>query len=176
MKYTMNGKHISISDAMMERAQKKLGKFEKFFKPESEAFLTFNLEKGRFIFEATIQSKGMFIRAEETSEDMYSSIDLVVDKLERQIRKYKTRLGKRIHQEQMVPDNYEIEEEIEEEEFHPILKTKRFALKPMDPDEAILQMNLLGHTFYVFSNADTERVNVVYKRKNGSYGLIEPEL
>lgn len=175
MKFIMNGKNTSISNAMMEKARKKVGKFEKFFKPDAEAHLTFDVEKDRNIFEVTIQSKGLFIRAEEVSDDMYASIDLVIEKLERQIRKYKTRLANRIHQESMVAENYDIPEEIEEEEDHPAFRTKRFAFKPMDPEEAILQMNLLGHDFFVFSNGDTEKVNVVYKRKNGQYGLIEPD-
>lgn len=175
MKFVVNGKNTSVSEAMLEKAQKKVGKFAKFFRPDTEAFLTFDVEKDRNIFEVTIKSKGLFIRAEETTDDMYASIDLVIEKLERQIRKYKTRLGKRIHQEAMVPENFEIEEPIDEEEEHRLVRTKRFPLKPMDVEEAILQMNLLGHTFFVFSNADNEQVNVIYKRKDGNYGLIEPE-
>ena len=120
-------------------------------------------------------SKGIFIRAEETTDDMYASIDAVIDKLERQIRKNKTKLGKRIYQEGVIPDNFLIDENIEEESNYKIMKSKRFAIKPMSVEEAILQMNLLGHTFFVFSNGDTEEVNVVYKRKDGNYGLIEPE-
>lgn len=175
MKFIMNGKNTSISSAMMDKAQKKVGKFEKFFKPDAEAHLTFDVEKGRYIFEATIQSKGLFIRAEEATDDMYASIDMVIEKIERQIRKNKTRLANRIHQESMISENFDIQEDIEEEDEQPIMRTKRFAFKPMDPEEAILQMNLLGHDFFVFSNGDTEKVNVVYKRKNGSYGLIEPD-
>jgi putative sigma-54 modulation protein len=106
---------------------------------------------------------------------MYASIDAVIDKLERQIRKNKTKLGRRIHQEAFVPDNFQIDEQIEEENSFKIMKSKRFAIKPMDVEEAILQMNLLGHNFFVFSNSETEEVNVVYKRKDGNYGLIEPE-
>ena len=131
--------------------------------------------KNRNIFEVTILSKGLFIRAEETTNDMYASIDAVIDKLERQIRKNKTKLGRRIHQEAFVPDNFQIDEQIEEENSFKIMKSKRFAIKPMDVEEAILQMNLLGHNFFVFSNSETEEVNVVYKRKDGNYGLIEPE-
>jgi putative sigma-54 modulation protein len=175
MKYVTNGKHTSVSASMMEKAQKKVGKFEKFFRPDAEAHLTFNVERGRYIFEVTISAKGMFIRAEESSDDMYASIDMVIEKLERQIRKYKTKLGKRIHQDAMVAENFEIAEPVEEEEDLPIVRTKKFALKPMDLEEAILQMNLLGHSFFVFSNASDERVNVIYRRRDGSYGLIEPE-
>ena len=176
MKFVMNGKNTSVSQAMMDKAQKKVGKLEKFFRPDTEAHLTFEVEKDRNIFEVTIQSKGLFIRAEETTGDMYASIDLVMDKLERQIRKYKTRLGKRIHQEAMVPENFEVEESIEEDEELQVVRSKKFALKPMDVEEAILQMNLLGHSFFVFSNSEDETVNVVYRRKDGHYGLIEPEV
>lgn len=175
MKFYMNAKNTSVSEAMQEKAEKKVGKFAKFFRPDTEAHLTFDVEKDRNIFEVTLKSKGLFIRAEETTDDMYASIDLVIEKLERQIRKYKTRLGKRIHQEAMVPENYDIEEPIDEESEHRIVRTKRFAFKPMDVEEAILQMNLLGHAFFVFTNAEDEQVNVVYKRKNGDYGLITPD-
>jgi putative sigma-54 modulation protein len=175
MKYIVNGKNTEVSEALKEKAIKKLNKIEKFFKADTECHLTFTVEKNWHILEVTIMSKGLFIRAEETTDDMYASIDAVIDKLERQIRKNKTKLGKRIHQESVVPDNFLIEEPIEEEQSYKIMKSKRFAIKPMHVEEAILQMNLLGHSFFVFSNADTEEVNVVYKRKDGHYGLIEPE-
>ncbi len=175
MKYIVNGKNTEVSEALRQQAIKKLSKIEKFFKPDTECHLTFTIEKNRHILEVTIVSKGIFIRAEETTDDMYASVDAVIDKLERQIRKNKTKLGKRIHQESVVPDNFLIEEPIEEEKNYKIMKSKRFAIKPMDVEEAILQMNLLGHSFFVFSNAETEEVNVVYKRKDGHYGLIEPE-
>jgi putative sigma-54 modulation protein len=175
MKYIVNGKNSEVSDALREQAVKKLNKIEKFFKADTECHLTFTVEKNRHILEVTIMSKGLFIRAEETTDDMYASIDAVIDKLERQIRKNKTKLGKRIRQESVVPDNFQIEEPIEEEKNYKIMKSKRFAIKPMDVEEAILQMNLLGHNFFVFSNSETDEVNVVYKRKDGNYGLIEPE-
>jgi putative sigma-54 modulation protein len=175
MKYIVSGKNTEVSTALRERAIKKLSKIEKFFKGDAECHLTFEIEKNRHILEVTILSKGIFIRAEETTDDMYASIDAVIDKLERQIRKNKTKLGKRIYQEGVIPDNFLIDENIEEESNYKIMKSKRFAIKPMSVEEAILQMNLLGHTFFVFSNGDTEEVNVVYKRKDGNYGLIEPE-
>ena len=106
---------------------------------------------------------------------MYTSIDLVVEKLERQIRKHKTRLGKKIRQEELIPQNFDIQEDIDEATDYSVIKTKRFPIKPMDLEEAILQMNLLSHNFFVFINAETEDVNVVYRRKDGKYGLIEPE-
>lgn len=175
MKFIVKGKNVSVSEAMLEKAKKKIGKLDKFFKPDTEVHLTFNVEKDRNIFEVTINSKGTFIRAEECSEDMYASIDMVVDKLERQIRKNKTKLGKKIHQEAFVPENFSIDEPIDELDDYHVVKIKRFPLKPMDVDEAILQMNLLGHAFFVFINSDNETVNVVYTRKDGKYGLIEPE-
>lgn len=175
MKYIVNGKNTNVSEALRERAIKKLGKIEKFFKSDAECHLTFTVEKSRHILEVTIISTGLFIRAEETTDDMYTSIDMVIDKLERQIRKNKTKLGKRIRQESFTPDNFQIDEKIEEENSFKIMKSKRFAIKPMSVEEAILQMNLLGHNFFVFSNGDTDEVNVVYKRKDGNYGLIEPE-
>ncbi|NLX76732.1 MAG: ribosome-associated translation inhibitor RaiA [Clostridiaceae bacterium] len=175
MKFIVNGKNTEVSDALRERAIKKLSKIEKFFKADAECYITFEVEKSRHICEVTIVSRGLFIRAEETTNDMYASIDMVIDKLERQIRKNKTKLGKRIRQESVIPDNFEIKEEIEEEQNFKVVKSKRFAIKPMDVEEAILQMNLLGHNFFVFSNAETDEVNVVYKRKDGNYGLIEPE-
>src|SRR5690606_18943713 len=107
--------------------------------------------------------------------DMYASIDKSVDVLERQIRKNKTRLAKKLHEDAFEPENFKVKEEIPEEEEFNVVRSKRFAIKPMDVEEAILQMNLLGHQFFVFSNADTNEVNVVYKRKDGNYGLIEPE-
>jgi len=175
MKYIFSGKNIDLSQSLKDHATKKLNKIEKFFKPETECHLTFAVEKSRHIFEATIIAKGLFIRAEETTGDMYASIDAVIDKLERQIRKNKTKLGRRIRQEAFIPDNFQIDENIEEENNIKVVKSKRFAIKPMSIEEAILQMNLLGHNFFVFSNAETEEVNVVYKRKDGNYGLIEPE-
>jgi len=175
MKYIFNGKNTNITPALREQAIKKLNRIEKFFKQDTECHLTFTVEKSRHIFEVTIMSKGLFIRAEETTDDMYASIDMVIDKLERQIRKNKTKLGKRIRQESVIPDNFQISEDIEEEQTFKIMKSKRFAIKPMSVEEAILQMNLLGHNFFVFSNGETEEVNVVYRRKDGNYGLIEPE-
>jgi len=175
MKYIFSGKNIDLSQSLKDHATKKLNKIEKFFKPETECHLTFAVEKSRHIFEATIIAKGLFIRAEETTGDMYASIDAVIDKLERQIRKNKTKLGRRIRQEAFIPDNFQIDENIEEENNFKIVKTKKFAIKPMTVEEAILQMNLLGHSFFVFSNAQTNEVNVVYKSKDGNYGLIEPE-
>lgn len=176
MKYTIKGKQTGVTNAMQEKAIKKIGKFERFFKPDAEAVISFKIEKDRYTFETAIYSGGTIIRAEECSNDMYASMDMVVEKLERQIRKYKTKLGKRIRQDAMTPDNFYIHEDIDEDESYDVVRTKRFPLKPMDVEEAILQMNLLAHNFFVFINSDTETVNVVYRRKDGKYGLIEPEM
>ncbi|NMA67153.1 MAG: ribosome-associated translation inhibitor RaiA [Clostridiaceae bacterium] len=175
MNYIIKGKQLSVTQAMQEKAKKKLKKFEKFFKSDAETVVTFKVEKDRYIVEVSIYSGGTIIRAEEASHDMYTSIDLVIDKLERQIRKHKTRLGKKIHQDAMIPQNFDIRENIDEDNDYTVVKTKRFTLKPMALEEAILQMNLLSHNFFVFINAETETVNVVYKRHDGKYGLIEPE-
>lgn len=176
MKYTIKGKQMNVRQSMKDKAIKKIGKFDRFFKPEAEAVMTFSVEKDRYTFEAAIYSGGTIIRAEECSNDMYVSMDLVVEKLERQIRKHKTKLGKRIRQDAMVPENYTISEDIDEDEEYNVVRTKRFQLKPMSIEEAILQMNLLTHNFFVFIDSETETVNVVYKRNDGRYGLIEPEV
>ena len=176
MKYVVKGKQVNVTPAMQEMAEKKLGKLSKFFKPDAEAVLTFSVKRDRHTFEAAIYSNGTIIRAEECGMDMYAAMDMVVEKLERQIRKYKTRLGKRIRQEAMIPQNFEIDEKIDEDTDYKIVRTKRFPMKPMSVEEAILQMNLLSHSFFVFTNSETETVNVVYKRKDGRYGLIEPDV
>ena len=176
MKYVVKGKQVNVTPAMQEMAEKKLGKLSKFFKPDAEAVLTFSVERDRHTFEAAIYSNGTIIRAEECGTDMYAAMDMVVEKLERQIRKYKTRLGKRIRQEAMIPQNFEIDEKIDEDTDYKIVRTKRFPMKPMSVEEAILQMNLLSHSFFVFTNSETETVNVVYRRKDGRYGLIEPDV
>lgn len=166
---------MNVKQSMQDKAIKKISKFERFFKPGAEAVMTFSVEKDRYTFETALYSGGTIIRAEECSSDMYTSMDMVVDKLERQIRKHKTKLGKRIRQDAMVPENFSISTPIDEDDEFNVVRTKRFQLKPMGIEEAILQMNLLAHNFFVFIDADTEMVNVVYKRNDGRYGLIEPE-
>ncbi|MBZ4646197.1 MAG: putative sigma-54 modulation protein [Petroclostridium sp.] len=178
MRFIITGRKLDVTDGLRDRIHKKLGKLDKFFDADTEVHVTLEVEKDRQIVEVTIPFNGMILRAEEANSDMYASIDKIVDTLERQIRKNKTRLAKKLKENAFVvetvndglpPNDFE-----EETEFN-IVKTKRFAIKPMDIEEAILQMNLLGHQFFVFSNADTEEVNVVYRRKDGNYGLIEPE-
>lgn len=159
---------------MREAVEDKLGKLDRFFAPATEAVVRLSVQKDIQKIEVTIPVKGHIIRAEESSSDMYVSIDLVEEILERQLKKYKNKL---IDKKQSAPSFSEafLQEDASAEEEIQIVKSKKFAVKPMDPEEACVQMELLGHNFYVFLNADTEEVNVVYKRKGGTYGLIEPE-
>ena len=176
MRYTISGKNINITPGLKDAVESKLGKLECYFSPDTEVQVTLSVEKGRQKIEVTIPVKGSIIRAEQDSNDMYVSVDLVEEIIERQLRKYKTKLiakqqgGHDFRQEFIESDTSAAEsDEIE------IVRTKRFGIKPMFPEDACIQMELLGHNFYVFSNAETDEVNVVYKRKNGTYGLIEPE-
>ena len=172
----ITGKNVDISEALREQTYKKVGKLERYFNPDTEAQVTMSVENYRHIVEVTIPFNGVVIRAEEETDDMYTSIDKVLDKLERQIHKHRTRLGKRVRNGAFKNVSPIFSESVESEEGEPkVVKTKRFALKPMLIDEAIMQMDLLGHSFFVFRNAETEEVNVLYKRKDGNYGLIEPE-
>ncbi|MDF2572919.1 MAG: yvyD, partial [Sporomusa sp.] len=143
---------------------------------EITAILTVN--KGRHIVEVTVPINGILLRGEEATTDMYTSIDLVIEKLEKQIEKYKTKLARKLKsgsfKTEMIPAPSLAAQEVNEDEFN-IVRTKRFAVKPMNADEAVMQMNLINHDFFVFMNSDTEEVNVVYRRKDGQYGLIEPE-
>lgn len=175
MRITVSGKNIEITNALKDRVEKKLSKFEKYFTPITEAQATLSVEKNRQIIEVTIPFNGVILRGEEATEDMYTSIDNVVEKLERQIHKQKTRLERRIKDGSVKFENILYNERYTEEEEAKIVKKKRFAIKPMSPEEAVMQMELLGHSFFVFTNSDTEEVNVVYKRKHGDYGIIEPE-
>lgn len=179
MKFIVCGKNMEVTPALKKRVEKKLGKLDKFFKPETEAQVTMRVERSRHIIEVTIPFNGVVIRAEEATSDMYASIDRVIDIIERQIRKNKTRLQRRIHENSLNPEYFKTESkglnyDDEEDEFK-VVRTKRFAIKPMNVEEAILQMNLLGHEFFMFLNADTNQANVVYRREKGDYGLIEPE-
>jgi len=173
----LRGKNIEITDALRDHVSKKLGKLEKYFEAPLNPQVSLEVEKDRHIVEVTVPINGMLLRGEVESEDMYASVDQVVDKLERQIHKYKTRINRRSRRTDDRRPLIEAatEEDLEDENGEPIVvKTKRFAIKPMDAQEAILQMNLLGHDFFVFTNSITEQVNVVYKRRDGNYGLIEP--
>ncbi len=174
MQFTISGKNLEITDSMRNAVESKIGKLDRYFAPDTTVHVTMSEERGREKIEVTIPVKGNIIRAEQDSNDMYVSIDLVEEIIERQIKKYRKKLTDK---KQNVPSFSEefLNEEDEQEENVRIVKTKRFAMKPMDPEEACIQMDLLGHSFFMFLNAETDEVNVVYKRKNNTYGLIEPE-
>jgi len=171
-------KNIQVTEELRDYAERKIGKLDRFFKTESEAFVTFATERGRYIAEVTINNNGMFYRAADTTNDMFASIDSAVAAIERQIRKNKTRLGKKLRAGSLDKDRtsaivHDIGEEEEQQEFK-IVRTKMFPVKPMTPEEAVLQMNLLEHEFFVFKNQNKDDVfSIVYKRKQGDYGLIE---
>ena len=176
MKFTFTEKKYDASGELRAYAEKKIGKLEKFFRNESEAFITFFSERGRYTAEVTIKNNGMFYRVTETTSDMFASIDSSVAAIERQIRKNKTRLEKRLREgvfEKEAAINGYLSDVDEDKEFD-VVRTKKFSIKPMTVDEAILQMNLLEHEFYVFKNRDDdENFAVVYRRTSGGYGLIE---
>jgi len=182
MKLIIKGKHIDVTDSVENYIRKKMIKLDKYFDQIMDATATVSAEKNRQIFEVTMQAKKAIIRAEEESDSIYTSIDRVVEKLERQIIKYKEKLYSKSFGEQNRPkevnliENKEIETSNQESEDIKIVKTKKFVIKPMSPDEACLQMELLGHSFFVFNNEATDQINVIYKRKDGNYGLIEPEI
>jgi putative sigma-54 modulation protein len=175
MNIIISGKNIEVTEALKERAKKKISKLDKFFSNDTEAHVTLSVQIVRQTAEVTISFNGIVLRAEESNEDMYTSIDKTVDLLERQIRKNKTRLERRLHDNDFRIENFKFSEEVPEEKEFKVVRSKRFAIKPMDVEEAILQMNLLGHEFFMFFNSESKQVNVVYKRKDGNYGLIEQE-
>ena len=156
----------------------KLGKLSKFFGQETGAQVVMSVVKENHIVEVTVNINGLILRGEESTGDMYASIDMVVAKLEKQVGKYKTRLSKSMRQKGLRAANEKLVSSFsgEEQEENKVVKTKRFPLKPMDLEEAILQMNLLGHSFFVFVNAQNNRVNVLYLRRDGDYGLIDPQI
>ncbi|MGX8796330.1 ribosome hibernation-promoting factor, HPF/YfiA family [Fusibacter sp. JL298sf-3] len=176
MKVTVTGRNLVITDAIREQVERKLEKFDKFFKSDVEAHATFSVQKGNHIVEVMIPLKNDTIfRAEARTDDMYSSIDEAIDKIARQMKKHKSKIEKKFHSSDSIRFENIPVEEIKSDEAT-IVKTKRFGIKPMHPEEAVLQMDLLGHDFFVFLNGETEEVNVVYKRKDGDFGLIEPYL
>lgn len=174
MKFIIVGRNIEVTPGLKAAVEDKIGKLEKYFTPETEVHVTLSVEKDRQKIEVTIPVKGSIIRSEQVSNDMYVSIDLVEEIIERQLKRYKTKLVDRQQDatsfsRMFVENNYMDDEEIK------IVRTKKFDIKPMYPEDACIQMELLGHNFYVFHNAETGQVNVVYKRKGDTYGLIEPE-
>ncbi|HBT79109.1 MAG TPA: ribosome-associated translation inhibitor RaiA [Selenomonas sp.] len=174
MRYIISGKNITVTDELKEAIYKKLGKLEKFFTPDTKVYVTLSVQKQRQKIEVTIPLKGHTIRAEQESDDMYVSIDLVEEIIVRQLRKYKTRIARKSRQN-LQQAFLEEEAAGEDERGISIVRTKKFAVKPLTPEDACVEMELLGHNFFVFRNIDTDEVNVVYKRKENTYGLIEPE-
>jgi putative sigma-54 modulation protein len=174
MNYIISGKNIVVTEGLKSAVYDKLSKLEKYFTDDTDAQVTFSVEKDRQKIEVTIPMKGHIIRAEQVSDDMYVSIDLVLEVIERQVTKHKKKLVDKQQNAAYLRDSF-IDEEDEEDDDIKIVRTKKFDIKPMYPEDACIQMDLLGHNFFVFMNADTDEVNVVYKRKGGTYGLIEPE-
>jgi putative sigma-54 modulation protein len=174
MAITVRGKNIEITPALKDYVVKRTSKITKYFHTLGEITAVLAVEKGRHIIELTVPINGMILRGEEATADMYTSIDLVVDKIEKQIEKYKTKISRRLKAGVFKGELVAATTPSETDELQ-VVRTKRFAVKPMDTEEAILQMNLINHDFYVFRDATTEEVNVVYRRKDGRYGLIEPD-
>ena len=178
MKFTFTEKRMGSSEELRDYAIRKISKLDRFFKTEGDAYVTFSLERGRYLAEITIHNNGMYYRASELTSDMYASVDSGVAAIERQIRRNKTRLEKRLREGSLEKDAMATasfvpaSEEEPAEEFQ-IVRSKRFSIKPMSAEEAILQMNLLDHEFFVFRNMDADdAIAVVYKRRQGGYGLI----
>lgn len=174
MNFIITGRNIEITDGLRAAVEEKIGKLEKYFTPNVDVYVTLSVQKDHQKIEVTIPVKGNIIRSEQTSSDMYVSIDLVEEIIERQLKKYKTKLTAQQQNAPAFTKAY-MDEDYEDVNKVKIVRTKRFGIKPMDAEEACVQMELLGHAFYVFSNSQTDEVNVVYKRKDGTYGLIEPE-
>lgn len=175
MKFIIIGRNIEVTPGLKEAVEDKLGKLEKYFNEDTEIHVALSVERDNQKIEVTIPVKGSIIRSEQVSSDMYVSIDLVEEIIERQLKKYRTKIVDKeqaaaAFTKQYVDNDYDDDEEIK------IVRTKKFDIKPMYPEDACVQMELLGHNFFVFMNAETDQVNVVYKRKGDSYGLIEPEL
>ena len=169
MRFIITGRNIDITEGLKSAVEEKLGKLDRFFAPETEVNVTLSVEKERQKIEVTIPVKGNIIRSEQVSSDMYVSIDLVEEVIERQLKKYKNKIVDKQQNAAAFAQEF-VEKDYDDDEVK-IIRTKT-----MDPEEACVQMELLGHNFYVFFNSETEEVNVVYKRKGNTYGLIEPEL
>ncbi|MDR3348467.1 MAG: ribosome-associated translation inhibitor RaiA [Acidaminococcales bacterium] len=175
MNIAVRGKNIDITPALRDYVEKRVSKVTKYFSEVGNIHAILSVEKNQHCVEVTVPVNGIILRAQEITGDMYSSVDLVVDKIERQITKYKTKLMKRFRsgadrfRSELVPDSAAVEDEFK------VLKTKRFAIRPMSAEEAIMQMNLINHSFFVYFDADDESISIVYKRKDGNYGLLLPE-
>ncbi|AZB44505.1 ribosome-associated translation inhibitor RaiA [Bacillus sp. FJAT-42376] len=187
MRYNVRGENIEVTPALRDYVEKKIGKLERYFQESVDADVHVNLSYYSDMeskVEVTIPMTNLVLRGEEHNEDMYAAIDLVTNKLERQIRKHKTKVNRKFREQDSaklmfangnpVETPTAVQTQEDEEDSMEVVRTKRFTLKPMDSEEAILQMNMLGHNFFVFTNAESNRTNVVYKRKDGKYGVIEP--
>lgn len=176
MRITLSGKNIEVTEGLRQAVEDKLSKLERYFTPETDIIVTLSVEKERQKIEVTIPVKGNIIRSEQVSNDMYVSVDLAAEVIERQLKKYRNKFradqqaGAASLRTDFIDNDYS-----EEDDEVRIVRTKRFDIKPMYAEDACVQMELLGHDFYVFCNAETDEVNVVYKRKGNTYGLIEPE-
>jgi putative sigma-54 modulation protein len=182
MNIQVHSKHLRLTDALQEYLEKKIGRLEKYLDvpPDHDPRVNLSIERGEHRVEMTMTLPGAILRAEETSDDMYKSIDLAVDKLQRQIQRYKAKFHhkphereKLFHEEHGTRDTTEEQAEAERDREPVIVRRKQFLMKPMRVDEAVLQLELLAHDFFVFTNADAGAVNVVYRRRDGNYGLIE---
>ena len=174
MRITISGKNIDITDGLRTAVEDKLSKLERYFTPQTDIVVTLSVEKERQKIEVTIPVKGNIIRSEQVSNDMYVSIDLVEEIIERQLKKYKNKIVDKQQAAESFSKLY-VENDYMDDEDVKIVRTKKFDIKPLYPEDACVQMELLGHDFFVFINAETDQVNVVYKRKGDTYGLIEPE-
>lgn len=175
MKFVYTSKDMTVSESLKARVEKKLGKLERYFREEVEANIRFKVQKGaRNIVEITLNAGGLILRAEESSNDMYLSIDHAIDKLESQIRRHRNKLEKRIRSSELEPAVAEAP--IYEEQNYDVVRVKKFSVKPMGVEDAITQMELLGHDFFLFMNEEDESMNVLYRRHDGSYGLLKPEI
>ena len=173
MQVTINGKNMEVSEYLRDLTDKKVSKLDRYFPGDTEVQVTLSVEKNRHIVEVTIPYAGGIIRGEEVTGDMYASIDNVIAKLEKQIIRHRTKLEKTLRYEDAPEDEADYYDD--EDEGPQIVRVKRFSIKPMSVEEAALQMELLGHSFFVFTNDETNDMNVIYRRKDGNYGLIEPE-
>lgn len=169
----ITGKNLEVSDSLKEMVQKKIKKLDRYFEPATEVTVVMSTQRSRHIVEITIPFGGIILRGEEATDDMYVSIEHVVQKLEKQILHHRTRLERRLKGGAFQGDVPDMGSEDGAGSVQ-VVRTKKFAVKPLDVDEAALQMQLLGHDFFVFTNSDTGEVNVLYRRKDGQFGLIEP--
>jgi len=174
MKFIIIGKNIDVTEGLKSAVEDKIGKLEKYFAPDTEVHVTLSVEKERQKIEVTIPVKGTVIRSEQISNDMYVSIDLVEEIIERQLKKYKNKLIEKQQNRDYFKQEFIEKDYVDDEEIQ-IVRSKKFDIKPMYAEDACIQMELTGHGFFVFVNAETNQVNVVYKRKGNTYGLIEPE-